>query len=327
MAQVMVNFAAERGVDPQRCLLDSGISNHELAETESLITREQEMQVITNVMHALGGGPANGFELGLRYNVATFGLWGFALRTCRSLRDAVHHAMRYLPLSTAYCQLSLIDNGAQFGVTLNGDNIPSELRDFLKLRDLATALNLLREMGLSGITVQAVELDLPETPELRLSHVLAAWEPRFAAQRTAIFIAPEDADRPLPTYDPHLVRMLQDQCRAQLARRQETGTAGQVRRQILCQLGLGATLEETSAALAISPRSLRRRLEEEQTNFRQLVDEERRSLAEQLLKNSQMTLEELAVQLGYLDTASFTRAFRRWHGQSPGQYRKTHSGV
>ena len=84
------------------------------------------MQVIANVMHALGGSPAIGFELGLRYNIATFGLWGFTLRTCRSLRDAVQHAMRYLPLSTAYCQLSLIDNDTHFGVVLNGDTIPLE---------------------------------------------------------------------------------------------------------------------------------------------------------------------------------------------------------
>lgn len=327
MAQVMVNFAAERGVSQQCCLLNTGISDSDLAETESLITREQEMQVIANVMHALGGSPAIGFELGLRYNIATFGLWGFTLRTCRSLRDAVQHAMRYLPLSTAYCQLSLIDNDTHFGVVLNGDTIPLELREFLKLRDLATALNLLRELGLSGISVQAVELDLMQTAELEKSETLAAWNPHFAAPRTAVLIAPEDADRPLPTYDPHLVRMLEDQCRTQLARRQETGTAGQVRRQILCQLGLSATLEDTAAALAISPRSLRRRLEEENTSFRQLVDDERRSLAEQLLKNSLMTLEELAAQLGYLDTASFTRAFRRWHGQSPGQYRKNQNKV
>lgn len=324
MAQVMVNFAAERGVSAERCLLGSGITEGQLCEADSLIRREQEMQVAENVMASLGGNAGTGFELGLRYNIATFGLWGFTLRTCRNLRDAMHHAMRYLPLSTAYCQVSLIDNPSEFGLAFNADTIPETLRNFLKLRDLATGLNLLRELGLSGITVQALEMDIPASPELINNPVIASWQPRFGSTRTAAIISPEDADRPLSTYDPHLVRMLEDQCRTQLSQRRESGVAGQLRRLLLCQLGLGATLEEAATALHISPRSLRRRLEEEHTHYRQVVDQERRGLAEQLLSHSQMTLDEVAAHLGYLDTASFTRAFRRWHGQSPGQFRKSH---
>ena len=52
------------------------------------------------------------------------------------------------------------------------------------------------------------------------------------------------------------------------------------------------------------------------------VEAERRQLAVQLLQGTQMKLDEIALQLGYGDTASFTRAFRRWFGQAPGEYRK-----
>jgi AraC-like DNA-binding protein len=77
--------------------------------------------------------------------------------------------------------------------------------------------------------------------------------------------------------------------------------------------------------LALSPRSLRRKLDQEGTSFRKLLEEERRQLALQLLKNSAMKLDELAIHLGYTDTASFTRAFRRWMHCSPGEYRRTSS--
>ena len=108
----------------------------------------------------------------------------------------------------------------------------------------------------------------------------------------------------------------------QLQRRQTTGLAEQVRKQLLGPLGLVASLDNVASALALSPRSLRRKLEQEGSSFRLIVEEERRQIALQLLTCSNMILDELAIHLGYTDTASFTRAFRRWMGCSPGEYRK-----
>lgn len=118
------------------------------------------------------------------------------------------------------------------------------------------------------------------------------------------------------------MRLIDDQCRQQLQRRQATGLAGQVRQQILGALGLVATLDEVAAAIAVSPRTLRRKLEREGKSFRELVDEERCQLACHLLTGTQMKLDEMAIHLGYTDTASFTRAFRRWKNCAPGEYRK-----
>ena len=74
--------------------------------------------------------------------------------------------------------------------------------------------------------------------------------------------------------------------------------------------------------IAMAPRSLRRRLEEEGTSFRDIVETERRQLAVQLLQDTHIKLDEIAPPLGSGDTPSFTRAFRRWFGQAPGEYRK-----
>jgi AraC-like DNA-binding protein len=86
---------------------------------------------------------------------------------------------------------------------------------------------------------------------------------------------------------------------------------------------LVASLEDVAQHLAMAPRSLRRRLDEEQTSFRNLVEAERKQLAVQLLEGTDMKLDEMALQLGYSDTASFTRAFRRWFNRAPGEYRRT----
>ena len=75
--------------------------------------------------------------------------------------------------------------------------------------------------------------------------------------------------------------------------------------------------------MAISSRTLRRKLDTENTSFRAVVEEERKQMAFQLLTDSDMKIDELAAHLGYTDTSSFTRAFRRWSDCSPRDYRQS----
>lgn len=319
--QVMVNFAAGYGVDSETCLLGTGISEAQLKDAEVLIRREQEMRLVENLMLALPEVPALGFELGMQYNVATFGIWGFALRTSRNLREVIKHALRYLPLSTAYCAFSVFSEGEDFGIQADASSIPQHLRQFLLERDMATGINLLRELSLAGIEIQRLEYEGAAPDYADRITALCGVMPCYHSRRNAVVLRRQDADVPLPMYDPHLVRLLEEQCRTQLQRRQVAGVAGQVRQQLLGPLGLVASFEDMASALAMAPRSLRRKLEDEGTSYRNLVEDERKQMATQLLTATDMKLDEMALQLGYTDTASFTRAFRRWMGCSPGSFR------
>ncbi|MEY1662539.1 AraC family transcriptional regulator [Isoalcanivorax beigongshangi] len=323
ISQVMVNFAARHGVSLETCLAGTGLDADQLRDAELLIAREQEMRLIENLMRALPAVPALGFELGLRYNVATFGIWGFALRTSRNLREALERALRYLPLSTAYCRLSIFCDEQEYGISADPSHIPEHLRQFLLERDTATAINLFDELTLSGLHVLRFEFQGKAPPYAARIEELCGIAPRWECPRNAIVLRRPDVELPLPMYDVHLVSLLEAQCRTQLERRQVAGISGQVRQLLLGEDGMAASLEAVAAQLAMAPRSLRRRLAEEGTSFRQLVDVEREQLAVQLLQNTTMKLDELALQLGYADTASFTRAFRRWFGQSPSEYRRS----
>src|SRR5690554_1963265 len=323
ISQVMINFAASLSVDKDTCLQGTGITDEALMDGEALIARDQEMRLIENLILALPDTPALGLKLGMQYNVATFGIWGFALSTSRTLRDAAKTAIRYLPLSTAYCRLYSFDEDGFFGIGLDPASIPPHVRQFLLVRDLATGVNLVRELSLSGLAISKAEFEGPELVYAGFLEEVLGVTPAYNSHRNAIMVAGLAADKPLPTFNARLVRMLNDQCRLQLEQRQTSGLSGLVRQQILGPLGLVATLDEVASALAMSSRSLRRKLEQEGTSFRALVDEERRQTATQILSGSDMKLDELAIHLGYTDTASFTRAFRRWMGVSPGEYRKT----
>ena len=81
------------------------------------------------------------------------------------------------------------------------------------------------------------------------------------------------------------------------------------------------TLGEVSASLAMSQRTLQRNLESEGTTFLEVVDAVRRRLALAHLASGALTLHEISFLLGYSDPSAFSRAFKRWTGQTPGDYR------
>ncbi|MFF0529926.1 helix-turn-helix domain-containing protein [Nocardia amikacinitolerans] len=106
------------------------------------------------------------------------------------------------------------------------------------------------------------------------------------------------------------------------------GVAGSVRDELIRDPAAIPDLPRVAAALFLSSRTLSRRLNAEGTSFRALVDEVRRARSEQLLGHTRLTTEQVASRLGYAESASFIRAFRRWNGCPPQEFRSRggHSG-
>jgi len=104
-------------------------------------------------------------------------------------------------------------------------------------------------------------------------------------------------------------------------------SAGESVRRILAHAAPAAmpSLDAVAGQLSVSPQTLRRRLAEEGTSFRQHKDELRRDIAIDALTSGDATMEDIAAKLGYADPSAFHRAFKRWTGSSPGSYRDANS--
>ena len=102
-------------------------------------------------------------------------------------------------------------------------------------------------------------------------------------------------------------------------------TAERVRRYLRRNLGDGSSLESMAAVLQLSVATLRRRLLDDNTSFQRLKDEVRRDVSIEYLVNTNLPLEELAVRTGFVEVSAFHRAFKRWTGCAPGDYRKRSS--
>lgn len=86
------------------------------------------------------------------------------------------------------------------------------------------------------------------------------------------------------------------------------------------------SLEQIADSLAMSSRTLRRKLGQQNVRFQELLDDERRRVAEDLLLNTQMTIQQVSERCGSSGAQNFSQSFRRWQGVSPSQFRSTHGG-
>ncbi|PAV25268.1 hypothetical protein CF392_11955 [Tamilnaduibacter salinus] len=98
----------------------------------------------------------------------------------------------------------------------------------------------------------------------------------------------------------------------------------QVKRFLITHLAeKNISIEAAAGYCCVSVRTLQRKLKEEASRYQSLVDETRYQLAAYYLKSTQLTLEQIADRVGYLETTSFYHAFKQWSGQTPSAYRQT----
>ena len=131
------------------------------------------------------------------------------------------------------------------------------------------------------------------------------------------------ANTPLPTAQPELARLNDQTVIDYLARYEHNNLAMQVRAKIIEGLPDGGPSQEKIAqTLNTSLRSLQRRLRDEDTNFKNLLSETRQQLALQYISDSSRSIGEITYLLGFSEPSNFTRAFKRWTGKTPAEYRE-----
>lgn len=326
--RILCQLAAEHGMAAADVLRDTGIGADQLASNDGEIAGEQEIRVVRNLVGGLGHVPGLGLEAGLRYHLSTYGIWGFALLTSPTYRAAAEIVERFLELSFALVGFRLAEDGGRARMVLDDSNTPEDIRRFALERDFAAWRNATLELQPRGVLPEAVYFRFPRPAYAQRFAEICGVMPAFDADENAIVLDQALLDEPLPQANPATARMCLDQCRQLVSRRRHRdGIAGRVREQLFLMTGRLPSLEATATALNMSTRTLRRQLQQEGTSFRVLASEVLESMAEGMLLTTDMKLEEIALRLGYSESAAFIHAFKGWTGEAPGSYRNNNGSV
>lgn len=315
--RLLVELGRDHGLSVAECLSHTGIDPAWLSDAQALVTAHQELALVRNLIRALPM-PSLGLRAGKLYHLTAFGIYGFAVTCCPTLRHAFRFGVRNRALTFMFCTVHLEESDDTLRMVFNDQATPEDVRQFVVERPLAVLMNFYREL-LGGVApVQRLTLCWPAPADLAPYIEVFGIAPEFGAAQNSIEISATLADTPLPQANIHAVQSSETQCQALIAkRRAQKGIAARVRALLFAEIINMPDMEQVATVLTMTSRTLRRKLKAEGTSFSALTDEVREVVANELLSLGTLRVEDVSMRLGYADTSSFIYAYKRWKGRTP----------
>ena len=326
-ANSIVEALALDGVDCRALFAELGLDYEALRDPDARFPQDAMTQLWQRAV-GLTGNTAIGLNLAQVMRPGAMHVVGYALMSSATLKESFERLVRYQRIIAEGADLSFKPeaNGYRLTLTIHGDHLPPARQS--AEGSLASSLAFCR--WLTGRPLDPLEASFegPAPDDLAPYKRLFQCPLSFGAARHSLLFRHADLDVPLPTANSELAN-LHDRFAGQYLARFADSQVTHRTRQWLCRLlPEGEPRRDVVAQLLhLSERTLQRRLHDEGTTFQQLLDDTRRTLAEQYLARPDLALLEIAYLLGFADPSNFFRAFKRWHAKTPGEYRAERLGL
>ena len=294
-----------------------GLGMDDLTDPERRLPRET---ILTMWQAALDvtRDEAFGIHVAEHIRPGAFDLLDYLIRSSATLGDALSRARRYVRLMDDVAEIAIFEteHAITFTPRLANDlQIPKGVMECI----FAGIVIVAREATGTPLTPLRIELTHAAPSDTR-EHVRVFGDVlAFGAARSGITLSHAQLAMPLRTADPALSAILDRHAQELLRRLPPAERFSQrVRGLLAAELrGGDPGVDRIASRLHMSARTLRRRLEEEETSLQILLDDLRRELAERYLDERKLTLDQVAFELGFADARAFRRAFKRWTGRTP----------
>lgn len=251
---------------------------------------------------------------------------GLAWLTSSTLKDSLQRLIRYQRVLSTLCRFSLEEYKNSYCIVLDHEPFEDHLEYISTDAVICGFFKMCRISMGPIITAQSVSMTRP-TPRCDENfNTFFGVSVQFNSDRNCISFDKQMVEMAQPGGNAELARMNDRIVIDYLRKLNQDDIEIQVQSTLIEQLPSGVpNQKDTASALNMSIRNLQRRLHEKGSSFKQLLSRTREELAVNYLKESEKPIIEIGFLLGYVDASNFARAFRRWQGVSPQQYRKDQS--
>lgn len=309
------------GIDSARLFAEAGLDIGALANPDARYPLSKTTRLWALAVRETGD-PAFGLSVATQVTQTTFHALGYALIASGTLREAFERMVRYFRLVTDAADLKLVREPQAYRFEVDyapGAEPAQESVDAF----ISLALRFCRSQLGREFAPLRLSLRRPPPPQAERYTALFRCPVEFGAGRIAIWFAPDAFERPLPDANAELARHNDEVVLRYLARFDRDNTGARVRAALIELLPGGEpSAQKVAESLHFSLRSLQRKLAEEDTSFEQLLQQTRHELARSYLQNPRYSIGEITFLLGFTDASAFARAFRRWDGGTPSEFRE-----
>jgi AraC-like DNA-binding protein len=324
LVKLVWQMAEQEGVSRAELLAVAGLDAADLKDPAAPIPA-QALAGVLRALHQRTQDPALGIRIADAFDLRQLGFWGYALRSCLTLRQRMQLLAHYQ---------KLFNHAGRIWLRLEAEKAIIEFPlqvppDLVHIAGDFTAAACIREhTARTGCSRPAGSLWLsyPEQPHHQQLRARISGSIVFNAPECRFEIPAHALDR-RDAGDPYLLELAKQQLDAIVAglgRASSSDVLGQVRHRLATALASDPSLQRLAMDLRLSARTLRRQLRAAGASFQELVEETRHATALTYLTNTDHDVKEVAARLGYSDPSNFRRAFRRWTGLSPAAYRAKH---
>lgn len=315
------DYVLELGCDPRALFQQAGLPPDVDTRPEVLIPVDGFRRVLNSATEATGVNHF-GLDLSQRQSLAKLGAVGYLASHSKTLRHAVRMLGRHLEVHDTASHVLVEDSPGTCLWRFDQADRSDEPRIQQVELALGLAIKFVRTVLRPDWNPQVVYLQHARPRDAAHYARVLRCPVQFRASLDGLDVTSDDMDRALVTSDPGLHRVLRDHL-ALLDTQLRHPISGRVRAVVLEQLGQQAvTLEQAATRLSLSRTSLQRALRDEGKSFQTLLDETRFALACRYLRDNDTPLAQIALNLGYSESAAFTRAFKRMSGQTPSDWRR-----
>jgi AraC-like DNA-binding protein len=325
--QLLLAFGERFNIQKVLLLESTGLSLARLNDANCVVTSEQEKKVISNLIDQLPIDPTGiGLVIGFQHKLTTYGILGYAMMSSATGLDAFKLVKRFLPLTYTFVKISFRQENDQAIISFTEPaGISMTLQTFVLERAMAATSRIISDIYDNRFKLDEFNLKSPKPPlgSIAVPEQFLGTSISFDQKNNELKFKAIQLASQLPHANNNTAAMCERLCTELINQRYMTLTTTMIVRDFLMNAPYGVlfNLNHVADKLNMSERTLKRRLNEENTSFRNIQNETLCQRANIML-SKKINLTQIAETLGFSDLSTFSQAYKRWTGIAPSRYNK-----